>query len=197
MPFTAQRFSDGRVSSWYFSQHVEVLEVKPSRKGGRYGAAYGFYYRNGERANAREDGDVSWCKIDDTTPQEIHCAACGSWVLLDILGEPTVEPVKVYSINDVLEKGKHQGETLVDVIHSDWSWVKWANENSSHFLFDVDKVIEEHETDIRTLYPKDVLTFGKYIGETIKQIANKDMRYVVWLADNSEDLIISFERLYI
>jgi len=84
---------------------------------------------------------------------------------------------------------------LVDVIHSDWGWVKWANENSSHFFFDVDKVIEEHKKDIRTLHPEDVLTFGKYKGESIKQIADKDMRYLMWLADNSEDFVISFEGL--
>ena len=29
LPFRAQRFLDGRVSSWYFSQYVEVHEVKP------------------------------------------------------------------------------------------------------------------------------------------------------------------------
>ena len=195
LPFTAQRFPDGRVSSWYYSQHVEVHQVKPGGKGGRYGTAYGFYFRNGKRANAWEDSEASWCKIDDTTPQEIPCAACGSWMLLDILGEPTVEPVIVYGINDVLEKGKHQGETLVDVIHSDWGWVKWANENSSHFFFDIDEVIEERKKAIKTLYPDDVLTFGKYKGESIKQIADKDMRYFMWLADNSEDFIISCEGL--
>lgn len=91
LPFRAQRFPDGRVSNWYFSQYVEVHEVKPGGKGGRYGTAFGFYFRNGKRANAREDSETSWCKIDDTTPQEIPCAACGSWVLLDILGEPTVK----------------------------------------------------------------------------------------------------------
>ena len=197
LPFRAQRFPDGRVSSWYFSQYVEVHEVKPGGKDGRYGTAFGFYFRNGKRANAWEGSEASWCKIDDTTPQEIPCAACGSWVLLDILGEPTVEPVKVYGINDVLEKGKHGGELLIDVIHSDWGWVKWANDHSSHFFFDVDEVIEEHKKDIRILLPDDVLTFGKYKGETIRQIADKDIRYLMWLADNSEDFIINFEELSI
>lgn len=73
--------------------------------------------------------------------------------------------------------------------------VKWANENSSHFFFDIDEVVEERKRDIRTLYPDDVLTFGKYKGESIKQIADKDMHYLMWLADNSEDIIISFEGL--
>lgn len=197
LPFTAQRFPDGRVSNWYYSQHVEVHQVKPSGKGGRYGSAYGFYFRNGERANAWEDSEASWCKIDDETPQEIPCAACGSWVLLDILGEPTVEPVKIYGINDILEKGKYQGEMLADVIHNDWGWVKWANEHSSHFFFDVDAVAEERKNDIKVLNLDDIINFGKYKGETIKQIAGKDMRYLMWLAENSEDFIVSLEGLEI
>lgn len=195
LPFTAQRFPDGRVSSWYYSQHVEVHQVKPSGKGGRYGTAFGFYYRDGKRADAWENSEASWCKIDDVEPKEIPCAACGSWVLLDILGEPATEPVKIYGINDVLEKGKYQGKALVEVIHSDWMWVKWANENSSHFFFDVDEVVEEQKKDIRILHPDDVLSFGKYNGETIRQIAEKDMRYLIWLANNSEDFVINCEEL--
>lgn len=104
LPFVAQRFPDGRVSKWYMSQYVEVHEVKPGGKGGKYGNAYGFYYRNGIRADAVDNApEHSWCHKDDTIPQEIPCAACGSWVLLDILGEPTTDPIKVYGINDVLE----------------------------------------------------------------------------------------------
>jgi hypothetical protein len=65
LPFRAQRFPDGRVSDWYRSQFVEVHSVKPSGKGGKYGDAYGFYYRNGERADAWEnDPEGSWCKIE-------------------------------------------------------------------------------------------------------------------------------------
>ena len=56
LPFRAQHFPDGRISDWYRSQFVEVYHVKPSGKGGKYGHAYGFYYRNGERADAMEFG---------------------------------------------------------------------------------------------------------------------------------------------
>ena len=127
LPFRAQRFPDGRVSKWYRSQFVEVYSVKPSGKGGRYRDAYGFYYRNGERADAWEnDPEHSWCKEIDTEPQSVPCAACGSWVLLDILGEPTCEPTKVYGIDDKLEFGKHKGKTLFEVVHCDWKWVRWA-----------------------------------------------------------------------
>lgn len=143
LPFRAQRFPDGRVSDWYRNQFVEVHEVKPSGKGGKYGDAFGFYYRNGERANAYDNPESSWCKVDDTEPKPIPNAACGSWVLLDILGEPTTETTKVYGINDVLDKGKYQGKTVAEVIQTDWGWIKWANANSQHFHFNLDEVIAE------------------------------------------------------
>ena len=73
LPFRAQRFPDGRVSDWYKNQFVEVHSVKPGGKGGKYGSAYGFYYRNGERADAYENSESSWCKIDDTEPKESPC----------------------------------------------------------------------------------------------------------------------------
>lgn len=193
LPFRAQRFPDGRVSEWYRNQFVEVHEVKPSGKGGKYGKAFGFYFRNGKRENAYDDPEQSWCKITDTEPQEIPCGACGSWVLLDILGEPTSNPTKVYGLNDVLEKGKHQGKTLAEVIHSDWNWIKWASQNSEHFFFDLDEVIEERKKDIKTLHLCDIIPFGKYKGKTIKEIKDIDFSYLQWVQDNSDDFVIDLE----
>ena len=34
LPFTAQRFPDGRVSYWYRNQYVEVVRVEPHGRGG-------------------------------------------------------------------------------------------------------------------------------------------------------------------
>lgn len=195
LPFRAQRFPDGRVSEWYKSQFVEVHSVKPSGKGAKYGNAYGFYYRNGERANADENPDYSWCNIDDSEPKDIPHAACGSWVLIDILGEATAEPTKVYGVNDVLEKGKYKGKTVAEVIHSDWNWIKWAETVSEQFFFKWDEVLEERKKNIKILQPKDMLTFGKYKGKTIKDIAENDFNYLRWLADRTDDFAINFEGL--
>lgn len=195
LPFTSQRFPDGRVSDWYHNQYVEVHQVKPSGKGGQYGDAFGFYFRNGERANAYDNNpEQSWCKIDDTKPQKIPCGACGSWVLLDILGEPTDEPTKIYGLNDVLEKGKHKGETVAEVIHNDWGWIKWASRESQQFYFDLDKVIEEHKKSIKILQPDDVMPFGKYKGQTIQSIADNDYSYLLWVKENSDDVVIDFSK---
>lgn len=196
LPFVAQRFPDGRVSSWYKAQYVEVHDVKPSGKGGKYGNAYGFYFRNGERADVFEnDPEHSWCMKDDDVPKDIPCAGCGSWILLDIQGEPTAEPTKIYTLDDVLEKGKYQGKTLREVIHSDWGWVKWAIDSSEQFYFDLEAVAEERLRDIKILHPEDILPFGKYKGKTIKEVAGQDFNYLKWVAENSEDYIIDFEEL--
>jgi uncharacterized protein (DUF3820 family) len=196
LPFRAQRFPDGRVSDWYRSQFVEVHSVKPSGKGGKYGDAYGFYYRNGERADAWEnDPEGSWCKIDDTQPQGIPCGACGSWVLLDILGEQTDKPTKIYALDDTLEFGKHKGKTLREVIKEDWSWVEWAIDQSEHFFCDIDDVMKEREATIKVLSADDVLTFGKYKGKTLREIHSENPNYLIWVSPNTNDFIIDFNSL--
>ena len=193
LPFRAQRFPDGRVSDWYRSQFVEVHSVKPSGKGGKYGDAYGFYYRNGERADAWEnDPEGSWCKIDDTQPQGIPCGACGSWVLLDILGEQTDKPTKIYALDDTLEFGKHKGKTLREVIKGDWSWVEWAIDQSEHFFCDIDDVMKEREATIKVLSADDVLTFGKYKGKTLREIYSENPNYLIWVSQNTNDFVIDF-----
>ena len=194
-PFRAQRFPDGRVSDWYRNQFVEVHCVKPGGKGGKYGNAYGFYYRNGVRANAYDDPESSWCKIDDTEPQEVPCGACGSWVLLDILGEPTAEPTKIYGLNNTLEFGKYKGKTLLEIIHSDFGWVEWAVNNSEHFFCDIEAVVEERKKTIPRLHPDDVITFGKYKGQTIRYIYENDVNYLRWLMANANDFIIDVSEL--
>lgn len=197
LPFTAQRFPDGRVSEWYRNQYVEVHEVKPSGKGGKYGNAFGYYFRNGERANSCDEEENSWCKKDDVNPQSIPSAACGSWVLLDIYGEPTCPTTKIYGLNDILEKGKHKGETVADVVHNDWGWIKWACTESQHFYFDIDEILEERKNCIKVLHSDDILPFGKYKGQTIKTIAENDYQYLMWVKDNSEDFIIDFSEIEI
>lgn len=186
LPFVARRFPGGRVSSWYASQCALVTRVEPGGKSGKYGKAYGFYYRDGKRE------DSCWCKKDDTEPQEIPCAACGSWVLLDILGEPVTEPVKHFGLNDVIDLGVYKGLTLSEVIHKDWGWVKWASLHH-HFTFNWDEVMSEREKDIIPLHPDDVFPEGKYKGQTLREVAEVDFDYLKWFDENKEDYIIDFD----
>lgn len=194
LPFTAQRFPDGRCSEWYKKQYVEVHEVKPSGKGGKYGDAFGFYYRNGVREDSSDIPECLWCKKDDTEPQKIPNSACGSWNLIDILGEPTTEPTKVYGINDVLDKGKYKGKTVAEVVRLDWSWIVWANDETQHFHFNVDELLAEREKPETALNPDEKITFGKYKNYTIQEIANIDIYYLIWLVEN-KGLLINFSAL--
>jgi len=194
-PFRAQRFPGGRASEWYRNQYVEVHGVKPGGAGGRYGNAYGFYFRNGERADSYDYPELNWCSKDDTEPKSIPNAACGSWVLLDILGEPTTDPIKVYGLNDVLESGKHKGKTVLEVVHSNWKWIDWAIDSSDHLYFDVDAIYQERAKDIKILRGEDIMPFGKYKGQTIKNIYEMDENYLKWVIDNSEDYVILLPEL--
>ena len=82
-----------------------------------FGNVFGFYYRNGERADAYEnDPEHSWCTKDDTEPQPIPCCGCGSWMLLDIIGEKTTESVKVLGLDDKIGFCKYKDMTLKEVI---------------------------------------------------------------------------------
>lgn len=186
LPFRAQRFPDGRVSNWYESQFVEVHTVKPGGKGGKYGDAFGFYYRNGVRT------DEYWCKAADVEPQKIPNAACGSWVLLDILGEPTVDPIKILSLDDILNIGKYQGKSVREIVHADWNWIKWAIQSSQHLYFDIDEIIKERKNDIKVLHSTDIMPFGKYKGITIEEISKENPGYLRWVQENSEDYVIDF-----
>lgn len=195
LPFIAQRFPDGRVSDWYRNQYVEVVRVQPHGKNGKYGKVFGFYYRNGIRADAREDDpENSWCTELETEPQPIPCCGCGSWFLLDILGEQTAEPIKILSLDDKLGFGKYKELPLKSVIEQDWQYVKWAVD-SGHLCTDIDKLIEYHMEHRPTLKANDIINFGKYKGKTLKEIYEIDAPYLMWLSHNNDSFNINWDLL--
>ena len=80
-----------------------ALPFTAQRRFGKYGKVYGYYFRNGERADSSDSPEDSWCKKEDTEPKEIPCCGCGSWFLLDIQGEPIEgNEVKVLGLDDIL-----------------------------------------------------------------------------------------------
>jgi len=195
LPFTAQRFPDGRVSDWYRNQYVEVVRVEPHGRGGKFGNVFGFYYRNGERADAYEnDPEHSWCTKSDTEPQSIPCCGCGSWSLLDIIGEKTTDSVNVLTLDDKIGFGKYKDMTLKEVIVKDWQYVKWAIIDSQHFYTDVDKVLEYHMENRPTLGPNDIMSFGKYKGKSIEEVCKTDRQYLIWLSQNNDSFNLDWEK---
>ncbi len=55
--------------------------------------------------------------------------------------------------------------------------------------------MEERNKSIKPLHPEDVLTYGKYKGQSIRDIANLDMNYLKWLAANNDDFVFDFTEL--
>lgn len=196
LPFTAQRFPDGRVSDWYRNQYVEVVRVEPRGKFGKYGKAFGFYYRNGVREDAWEnDPEHSWCKKTDTEPQEIPNSGCGGWVLLEIKGQPTADDVKLLGLDDEIGFGKYKGKTIHEVIDTDWQYIKWAVIDSKRLLADIDKIVEYHESIAKPLGPNDLMPFGKYKGRTILEVFTEDPQYLTWLQSNNREFRIDWDKL--
>lgn len=196
LPFVAQRFPDGRFSDWYHNQYVEVVRVEPGGRNGKFGKVFGFYYRNGKRADSDENNpESSWCTKDETEPQLIPCCGCGSWVLMDIIGEQTTDAVKILALDDEIGFGKYIGMTLRDVISKDWQYVKWAMFNSQHLYTDADKVLEYQKNHRPTLTPDDIISIGKYKGKTIGDIYEMDSRYLIWLSQNNDSFNINWDLL--
>ncbi|MCL4103499.1 hypothetical protein MMG03_003116 [Fibrobacter succinogenes] len=55
--------------------------------------------------------------------------------------------------------------------------------------------MEERNKSIKPLHPEDELTYGKYKGQSIKEIAGFDINYLRWLAMNNEDFVFDFKEL--
>ena len=193
LPFTAQRFPDGRVSDWYRSQYVQVVKVMPHGKYGKYGKAFGFYYRNGERADSSDIEGLCWCKKEDQEPQEIPNSGCGSWMLLDIQGEPSTDNPKVLGLDDVIDFGKYKGVTIREVIEKDWQYIEWAVLQSQRLYVDVEAVVSYHESCIVSLKPSDVMQFGKYKGQSLASVYATDAQYLRWLESNNDSFRIDWD----
>ena len=56
-------------------------------------------------------------------------------------------------------------------------------------------VIDERKKSIKVLQPDDLMPFGKYRGQTVQSIADKDYSYLLWVKENSEDVVIDFGKL--
>jgi uncharacterized protein (DUF3820 family) len=162
-------------------------------KYGKYGKVYGFYYRNGERADSSDVESICWCKKNDTEPQEIPNSGCGSWALLSIVGEPTSEPVKVLGLDDVLDFGKYKGKKLCEIIINDWQYIKWAVLGSQRLFVDIEEIVAYHEANMPKLTPSDKMTFGKYKGRSILEVYKEDQQYLRWLEENNSSFRVDWK----
>lgn len=98
-------------------------------------------------------------------------------------------------MDDVFTFGKYKNKTIREVIDADWNYVKWAIIESQRLLADIDSIIEYHRSNLKTLQPDDLITFGKYRGKNLQSVYNDDVQYLKWMESQNPDFIIDWEKL--
>ena len=89
-----------------------VETVKPR---GKYGKAYGKCFMNGKP----DDTYRKEC-YPDIKDEEIPCAGCGEWVLIDVPGVSLDEIFPIHKADEILMFGKYKGKSLGDIYKMDY-----------------------------------------------------------------------------
>ena len=153
-----------------------VETVKPR---GKYGKAYGKCFVNGKP----DDSYRQEC-YPDIKDEEIPCAGCGEWVLIDVPGVSLDEIFPIHKAEEVLQFGKYKGKSLGDIYTTDYQYLYWLETTDRFFKIDFE--------ELEQLYPnigkpsdisisERIIGFGKYKGKKFSEIKD-DISYLEWLA---------------
>lgn len=190
IPFLVKRCERGLMRSQTEERRIDpnkdrtflVEKVCPR---GKYGKAFGKSY---------VDGILDESFGGDNANNEIPCAGCGEWVLIDVPGVSLDEIFPIYKAHDKMMFGKYKGKTIGDVYIIDSQYLYW--------LESTDRFIKIDFEELERLYPCAVkkvslpieqrrIDFGKYKGMTYGEI-KVDRGYLEWLVSinklSSEDL---------
>lgn len=160
-----------------------VEKVEPR---GRYGKAYGKCFVNGKP----DDTYRQEC-YPDIKDEEIPCAGCGEWVLIDVPGISLDEIFPIHKANDILMFGKYKGKTIGDVYKIDNKYLYWLETTDRFLKIDFEelkRIYPNVEQDSDLSISERTIEFGKYKGKKYKDIKD-DIPYLKWLV--SRDIITS------
>ena len=163
-----------------------VETVKPR---GKYGKAYGKCFVNGKPDDTYRQ--ECYPNIKD---EEIPCAGCGEWVLIDVPGVLLDEIFPIHKADEILMFGKYKGKTFGDIYKIDYQYLHWLEKT--------DRLFKVNFEELKQLYPDvekqedisiadQVIDFGKYKGQKFRDIKD-DISYLEWLKDHmSPDCIVT------
>ena len=139
-----------------------VEKVEPR---GRYGKAYGKCFVNGKPDDTYRQ--ECYPNIKD---EEIPCAGCGEWVLIDVPGVSRDEIFPIHRANETLMFGKYKGKTLADIYKIDCQYLHWLETTDRFFKVDFEELKRlypdiERYSDVSIL--DKTIDFGKYKGKNI------------------------------
>ncbi len=166
---------------------VEV--VKPR---GRYGKAYGKCFMNGKPDDTyRQD-----C-YPDIEDEEIPCAGCGEWVLIDVPGASLDEIFPIHKADDILMFGKYKGKSFGDIYKLDYQYLNWLETTDRFFKIDFEELkmlYPDVEKSSDTSITERIIDFGKYKGQKFNDIKD-DTTYLEWLVSIDKLSIDDFKIL--
>ena len=152
---------------------VEKVKVR-----GKYGKAYGKCFVDGKPDDTYRQ--ESYPNIKD---EEIPCAGCGEWVLVEVPGVPLDEVFPIHKADDVLKFGKYNGKSFGDVYKEDYQYLYWLEKHDNSFRIDFDGLkllYPEVEAHLRVPISEKIVDFGKYKGKKFGEITD-DTNYLTWL----------------
>ena len=166
-----------------------VETVKPR---GKYGKAYGKCFVDGKP----DDTYRQEC-YPDIKDEEIPCAGCGEWVLIDVPGVSLDEIFPIHKAKDILMFGKYKGKSFGEIYKLDYQYLHWLETTDRFFKIDFE--------ELRRLYPnvenssvisitEKIIDFGKYKGKKFSDIIN-DTSYLEWLVSIEKLSIEEFRLL--
>lgn len=193
-PFLVKRCESGLARSASWERRIDpnldrtflVETVKPK---GKYGKAYGKCFVNGKPDDSYRQ--ECYPHIKD---EEIPCAGCGEWVLIDIPGVSLDEIFPIHKANDILEFGEYKGKSFGDVYKADSQYLHWLVSTDRLFKIDFEELKQlypEVENNLSKSILDKVIDFGKYKGQKFNDIKD-DIPYLEWLVSigkiSAEDL---------
>jgi len=109
---------------------VEV--VKPR---GKYGKAYGYCLIDGVR------DDEYMKKVHPELGDEIPCAGCGEWALVDVPDVDIDEIFPTHNIDEIIPFGKYKGKSIAEVYKIDRQYLDWLTGNDPYYRIDYSSLI--------------------------------------------------------
>lgn len=135
-PFLVKRCEPGLARSSSEERRIDPNQdrtflVERVKVRGKYGKAYGKCFVNGIPDDSyRQEG---YPHIQD---EEIPCAGCGSWVLIDVPGVSWDEIFPIHKANEVLMFGKYKGKSFGEVYQIDYQYLCWLETTDRFFKID-------------------------------------------------------------
>lgn len=139
-----------------------VETVKPR---GKYGKAYGKCFMNGKP----DDTYRKEC-YPNIKDEEIPCAGCGEWVLIDVPGVSLDEIFPIHKADEILMFGKYKGKSLGDIYKMDYQYLYWLETTDRLFKIDFKELKRLYPNVEKTLdisISERIIDFGKYKGQNL------------------------------